>query len=129
DPQGEPAICGDDRLQRRRRETLARESPDTSGANSVRASGPGPRNQSLLRCGKSSLQDLDDGGHRVPVAGREPYPEKPIQRAEVADRFHVAPVLTDDEPPLARQRFMSAMAARRKSYRQGWRQARGSRQQ
>src|SRR5262249_15478929 len=46
-------------------------------------------------------QHFGDRGDRVPIARRRRHPENLVDLAQVADRLHVAPVLTEDEAVVA----------------------------
>src|SRR5262245_43371723 len=75
-----------------------------------------------------ALQDLGDRGDGVPVPRRGRLSEEAVQRAEIADRLHVATVLTDDEPAIAREDSQQPLALRWKRERQLWLKARHSRE-
>src|SRR5439155_3744914 len=69
-------------------------------------------------------QDPGDRGHGIPVARRDRYPKEPVERAEVADNLHVAPVHAEDEPVLPRQNLQQPRTAGRKAHRHRWHRAR-----
>ena len=64
----------------------------------------------------SLTQDLGDCGHGIPVARRDRHPEEPVEHAEVADGFHVAPVQAEDEPVVPREDSQQPRAAGRKAH-------------
>ena len=53
------------------------------------------------------VQHPGDGGDGVPVARGGRRPEDPVERAEIADDLHVAPVDAEDEPVVPREDFSS----------------------
>src|SRR5713226_7118769 len=55
------------------------------------------------RSGPSVTQYPGDRGDGIPVARGGRHPKEPVERAEVADHLHVAPVQAEDEAVVPRQ--------------------------
>jgi hypothetical protein len=64
----------------------------------------------------SFTQDPRDRGHRIPVSRGNWYPKEPVEGAEIADDFHVAPVHADDEPVVFHEDFQQPCSAGRKAH-------------
>jgi len=61
-------------------------------------------------------QHPGDRGDGIPVARGDRDPKEPVERAEVADDFHVAPVDAEDELVVPREDLHQPLAARRKTH-------------
>ena len=51
----------------------------------------------------SAAYHLGDRGDGIPVACGDGYPEETVNRAEIADDLHVAPIHAKDETILSRE--------------------------
>jgi len=74
------------------------------------------------------LQHICDRSDCIPIACGDRYPEDPIQRAEIVDHLHVAPVQAEDEPLLPREDFHQPLSGGGKTHRHRWRQTGALRQ-
>ena len=62
-------------------------------------------------------QHLGDRANGIPVPCGSWDAKEPVNLAEVADDFHVAPVNAEDEPVVPRDNFQQPLAAGRKTHR------------
>src|SRR5205809_6549187 len=67
--------------------------------------------ENLMTC---ITQHPGDRGDGIPVARGDRDPKEPVERAEIADDLHVAPVHTEDEPVVPREDLQQPLAAERK---------------
>src|SRR5258706_1652500 len=65
----------------------------------------------VRRSGPSVTQHLGDRGDGVPVARGDRDSEEPVERAEIADDLHVAPVHAEDEQVFPREDLQQPLAA------------------
>ena len=70
----------------------------------------------FCRSGLSVTQHPGDRGDGIPVARGDRDPKEPVERAEVADGLHVAPVHAEDEPVVPREDLQQPLAAGRKAH-------------
>jgi hypothetical protein len=83
-----------------------------------------PGDGSPAKSGPLRYQHPGDRGDGIPVARRDRDPKQPVERAEVADDLHVAPVHAKDEPVVPREDFHQPLAAGRKAHGRRRRRAR-----
>jgi hypothetical protein len=58
----------------------------------------------VLFCGSfaTGTHHLGNGGDGIPVTGRDRHAEEPIEHAQIADDFHVAPIHSKNESSISR---------------------------
>src|SRR6187549_4307414 len=67
-----------------------------------------------LRTASPFVEHVADRSNRVPVARGRRHSEEPVDRSQIADRLHLAPVEAEDESPLSCENSQQPRALRRK---------------